>query len=278
MLKAHHEDNAMLSIGELSKTVQLTVKTIRLYQEKGLLEPTVVDDQTGYRYYDHSAVERARSIKVLRALDFSLADIAVLLEEASSGSNLAALLQTQRDKIDGKLKKFQGIQQSLDLILKQERELTMNKDEQTFKVEEKNVDDILIVGIRGKGVYEDSGERFSKLGRLAGRHMKGAPLNLFYDAEYKAEDADFESCFVVKKKVEHDDVECRVLPGGRCLSLIHKGAYDTVGRSYAALFQAIREQGLEPQLPSREVYVKGPGMIFKGNPAKYLTEIQVLVR
>ena len=31
-------------------------------------------------------------------------------------------------------------------------------------------------------------------------------------------------------------------------------------------------------MPTREVYLKGPGMIFKGNPNKYLTEIQILIR
>ena len=30
-------------------------------------------------------------------------------------------------------------------------------------------------------------------------------------------------------------------------------------------------------LPSREVYIKGPGMIFRGNPKKYLTEIQIMI-
>ena len=30
-------------------------------------------------------------------------------------------------------------------------------------------------------------------------------------------------------------------------------------------------------LPSREIYLKGPGMIFRGNPKKYVTEIQLLV-
>ena len=36
-----------------------------------------------------------------------------------------------------------------------------------------------------------------------------------------------------------------------------------------------RERKLEIVLPTREVYVKGPGMIFKGNPKNYLTEIQL---
>jgi hypothetical protein len=31
-------------------------------------------------------------------------------------------------------------------------------------------------------------------------------------------------------------------------------------------------------MPTREVYLKGPGMIFKGNPKRYLTEIQVPIR
>jgi effector-binding domain-containing protein len=29
--------------------------------------------------------------------------------------------------------------------------------------------------------------------------------------------------------------------------------------------------------PSREIYLKGPGMIFKGNPKNYLTEIQIFL-
>jgi effector-binding domain-containing protein len=30
-------------------------------------------------------------------------------------------------------------------------------------------------------------------------------------------------------------------------------------------------------LPTREVYLKGPGMIFRGNPKNYVTEIQIPV-
>jgi hypothetical protein len=30
-------------------------------------------------------------------------------------------------------------------------------------------------------------------------------------------------------------------------------------------------------VPCREVYIKGPGMIFKGNPKNYLTEIQLMI-
>jgi effector-binding domain-containing protein len=43
------------------------------------------------------------------------------------------------------------------------------------------------------------------------------------------------------------------------------------------VFEYLKSHKLEPLSPTREVYLKGPGMIFRGNPRKYLTEIQVLV-
>lgn len=36
----------------------------------------------------------------------------------------------------------------------------------------------------------------------------------------------------------------------------------------------VKDGGASPS-PTREVYVKGPGLIFKGNPKNYLTEIQL---
>ncbi len=69
----------MFTIGDFSKITGLTVKTIRFYHEKGLLTPTCVDEQTGYRYYDRSKVERARAIAHLRSLDLSIEEIGEIL-------------------------------------------------------------------------------------------------------------------------------------------------------------------------------------------------------
>jgi effector-binding domain-containing protein len=68
------------------------------------------------------------------------------------------------------------------------------------------------------------------------------------------------------------------LPGGKCVFVVHKGPYEQIGRSYAKLIEYVQQKGYEVEPPSREIYPKGPGMIFRGNPRNYLTEIQVLVR
>ena len=48
-----------------------------------------------------------------------------------------------------------------------------------------------------------------------------------------------------------------------------------MGKSYAKILHWVKERGYTILMPTREVYLKGPGMIFKGNPASYLTEIQI---
>ncbi len=75
-----------------------------------------------------------------------------------------------------------------------------------------------------------------------------------------------------------DGISVRELPGGRYVSLLHKGPYDQLGRSYAKVLEYICEKGYEITTPTREVYHKGPGMFFRGNPKNYLTEIQVFIK
>jgi effector-binding domain-containing protein len=72
-----------------------------------------------------------------------------------------------------------------------------------------------------------------------------------------------------------DGISVRTLPAGRCLCLIHQGPYEQLGRSYGKLLSAAAERSWKITLPTREVYLKGPGLIFKGNPKNYLTEIQL---
>ncbi len=241
------------------------------------LPPARVDPASGYRYYDRGSIERARVIVELRRLDFSLAECGEILAAGEDEADVLTFLERQKGAIEEKLKRYGKIKRSIERIIRDEKEAIMRAKGSTFEVEEKAVEAMLIAGIRTKGKYGECGKLFGRLGRSVGRHICGKPFNLYYDGEYKEEDADFESCFPVRKAVPAEGISIRELPGGRCLSLLHRGPYEELGRSYERLFGHLRGKGLKPLLPSREVYLKGPGMIFKGNPKKYLTEIQVLV-
>ena len=154
----------------------------------------------------------------------------------------------------------------------------MAMQKSTFEVEEKVLEPMLIAGVRMKGKYSDCGKGFAKIGKALGRYLCGKPLNLYYDGEYREEDADLEACIPVRKQVEVEGISVRELPGGKCVALLHQGPWDELGRSYTKILDYVKQKGYETLLPTREVYLKGPGMIFRGNPKKYLTEIQILIR
>jgi DNA-binding transcriptional MerR regulator len=64
-----------MSIGEFARRSRLSPKALRLYDELGLLPPAYVDEDSGYRYYAESQLDRARVIAALRQLQVSLAEI-----------------------------------------------------------------------------------------------------------------------------------------------------------------------------------------------------------
>lgn len=76
------QEEDVITIGELAARSRLSLKALRLYGERGLLPPAVVDARTGVRRYGPAQVERARRIALLRAAGLPLARIAVVLEAA----------------------------------------------------------------------------------------------------------------------------------------------------------------------------------------------------
>jgi DNA-binding transcriptional MerR regulator len=267
----------MLSIGEFSKVTGLTVKTLRLYDEKGLLPPTMTAADSGYRYYDPACADRARVIKRLRELDLSLEEIAEILRMGGDDADIVSILERHAAVIEERLTRFRNIHQALNTIITTEREAQMIAKTVEFNIEEKVLGKVLVAGIRATGRYDQSGARFGALGRALGMHINGKPLNLIYDSEYKENDADFESCMPVRKSFSKPGIQFHELDGGKAVSLLHRGSYHTIGESYCRVFDYVRSRQWTVRSPTREVYIKGPGMVFRGNPQKYLTEIQVLV-
>jgi DNA-binding transcriptional MerR regulator len=264
------------TIGEFSKMTALTVKSLRLYHEKELLVPSEIDDFTNYRYYDDANFETARVISILKRYDFSLAEIRQILDECQEEEDALLFFEKKLGEIEEKIQHYSKVSRDIELSIKFERERLMNS-ENSFDIEEKVVDSLLIAGHRMKGQYQDYGEGIKVVAKQCGRHINGKAMCLYHDGEYKENDADFEPFFPVRKGTSSSEVSVRELAGGRCVSLIHKGPYDTLSESYKAIYSYIKEKGYSTILPTREVYIKGPGMIFRGNPNNYLTEIQMFL-
>jgi len=268
----------MYSIGEMSRISGLTVRALRLYHERAILVATVVNPDTGYRYYDEVAVERGRAIAVLRSMLVSLEDIQALLTESTLDSDMIAILERHRDRIDVKRRELSAARKSIATWIDRETRERERMASAPVEIREIDLQPFLVAAIRFRGRYVDCGGAVARLGRTARGAANGDALALFHDGEFMDDGADIECCMPVSRDVSTANVTCRELPGGRALTVIHVGPYETIGRSYARAFKEAHARNGTVGLPTREVYLKGPGMILKGNPASYVTDLQLMVQ
>ena len=83
-----------MQIKEFADFTGVSVRTLHYYDEIGLLTPSYVDEQTGYRYYDGICLERMQEILFYRELDFPLKNICELL--SSPGYDKQKALEQQK--------------------------------------------------------------------------------------------------------------------------------------------------------------------------------------
>lgn len=111
----------MFQIGEVALRVTLSLRTVRYYEEAGLLMPT---GRTvgGFRLYDHNAIERLLLIKKMKPLGFTLEEMRSLLtlrdELLSSGidsDRRAELRETLRTWVVLAEEKLASLRQQVDV-------------------------------------------------------------------------------------------------------------------------------------------------------------------
>lgn len=70
----------MYSIGEFSKIGSITAKTLRYYDEIGLLRPAYVEQENRYRFYSEEQVYEILFIAELKSYDLRLEQIKAIME------------------------------------------------------------------------------------------------------------------------------------------------------------------------------------------------------
>lgn len=264
----------MYQIGEFSRMTKLTVKALRYYDEADILSPSCREKENGYRLYSDADYQKAKLILLLRGFDFSIGEIRDVLEHYDSRDDLRYYLAEKKAQMENRIRGYKKLIREMDAYLSQpEQEENM----MSYKIEVKTFEPVLVASIRFKGKYQDISNYIGKLYGAVKNKAAGAPFNLYYDCEYRETDADIEICIPVKEPVSGAGVETRRLPAMKAIVTMHVGPYEKLGEAYKALTDYATEQHFEMKTPARETYVKGPSMLFKGNPNKYETEIAIQI-
>lgn len=264
----------MYKIGEFSKITNLTIKALHYYDEENILTPSY-RDENNYRFYNEQDLKKAELIIFLKNLDFSIKEIKDVINNYVKEEDITYFLKEKKEIIKIKIKKQKEILEQLEkniLPNKGKKEIDLK-----YHIEEKEYEKIIVISIKYRGSYSDIGKYIGNLYREAKSNVSGPPINLFYDESYM-EDAQIELCLPLKKKIYSEKYEVKEIEKIRSISVIHNGSYETINYAYKALIDYAKENNLELEVPSRLIYHKGPGMIFKGNPNNYITEVIIPIK
>jgi predicted transcriptional regulator YdeE/DNA-binding transcriptional MerR regulator len=271
----------MLKIGEFSKLAQVSVKTLRYYDELGLLRPDWVDRYTGYRYYALQQLPWLNRILALRELGFSLVQIAHLLREDLPSSELQRLMRLRQVELEHQV---QAEQARLARVAARLRQIEQEGRQPRYEVLVKPVQTRLVAGIRDTiADYNDIGGLVGELrGYLRGRDITPGPLSpctaIYHDAEYMDRGADVEVVVPIEGRIKGNArVTVHELSGSATVaSVVHQGSYDRISDAYRALMAWTQANAYRAGGPNREIYLQG--FESEPDPSHFVTELQLPVQ
>jgi predicted transcriptional regulator YdeE/DNA-binding transcriptional MerR regulator len=253
----------MFKIGEFSKLGRVPIKTLRYYDEIGLLKPIGIDRFTRYRYYSLEQLPVLYRILGLKELGFTLEQVSCLIQGDLAPEQLTGLLQARRLELRQQLVDGQEQLKRLEARLQQ---LEVEGNLPRYEVVIKDVDPMWVASVSGLlPSYEDAERIFDRLftevyayADRQGVRNPGPSIALYQDAPVEGESIPVEALVPLPGPFPPaEPVRVYHLPRlEAAASLLHHGPFAALGDAYQALFQWIKSNDYRVCGPAREIYLR----------------------
>jgi DNA-binding transcriptional MerR regulator len=276
----------MFRIGDFSQLGQISIRTLRLYDEMGLLKPAEVDDFTDYRYYSLEQLPRLNRIVALKDLGFSLKEIPDFLEENVSLEDLREMLGRKQSEVTQKLQEEQTRLHRLEARLKQ---IELEDAPLGYDVTIKKIPAMTVFSKRNFVPNLEDMDKYCTLFYhqlyevITAQHLNviAPEFTLFHIREFTMENVDVEVCVVLdsdslgRLELPHDDTfTVRKLPTYKTVaSLVHHGLYRELYPAARALNIWAGTNGYHSTGAAREVHLSGP-IVETGKEKAVVIELQ----
>ncbi|WP_461215160.1 MerR family transcriptional regulator [Lacticaseibacillus sp. GG6-2] len=258
------------TIGQMAALNATTVKTLRYYDQIGLLKPARVDAASGYRYYTVAQFERLNTIQYLSRLGLSLATIQAHLAQPHTDSFLA-MLATQRQQIHHQIATLHRIDAQLEARIADIQTAAQAPVAQPFTqlLPQRNI-------VRLDTPIHHNDELELALRRMqsnAAIYIGGVGLLLDQAALLDGRFADYSGLFVL---VETNDTTTATLPAGEYACIRFNGDHTQAGDYYRRLLNQIAELNATVSGFACERTIIDQDI--SSDPAAYRTEIQIPIQ
>lgn len=266
----------MLKIGEFARIAQVSIVTLRHYDQLGLLKPQALDPETGYRYYSLEQLPRLNRILALKEFGFPLEQIAQLLEEGLSFEQLRGMFKLKQAQTQQMIDTEQA---RLTRIAARLRQIEQEGKLPNYDVLLKQVDELLVASSRESvpltGGFDQSYGKIASY--LEQQHVQpGSPMLIrLYSRSEQRDDGlyiDMETAIPLSDPLPgNEQITVQTLPGGLMACAVHTGDDLFLGQAYAALYRWMEENDCRLISPPRLVCLRRGEQI---SPAQHVTEVQ----
>ena len=262
----------LYKIGMFAQMNHITIKTLRFYEEQGLLIPAYVDGENGYRYYTMNQMADIQRITALKQAGFTLDDIKLI----NQGADTAYLLSTKKAAL---LKKIAELTSQIAVI---DGYLSGPAGTLDAPVLIRTIPAVTVASMKKRidsydelfSLMPEMGAEMERLGcRCA---LPEYCFTHYLEPGFRDEHILIETCEAVTEKKEDSAlVKFRELPEITAACIFHKGSYSNFSESYAAILRFIEENGYKICGNIRENYIDG--IWNKDREEDWLSEIQIPV-
>ncbi|MGB1249826.1 MAG: MerR family transcriptional regulator [Candidatus Promineifilaceae bacterium] len=268
---------ANLKISEFSRLGSVSVKTLRYYDEIGLLQPAAVDQWTKYRYYDAAQIMRLRRIMMFKQMGFALAEIGRILDDGLDNDKLLSLVRLRRTDVQQQLGQLEQRLGDLNHWIEQ---LQQENNMSNYEMQVKEVSPILVAMIRATAptqadlpaMFNQSfGQTWAHVGQQ-GAAAGSTSISIYYDEEWTGRDIQVGAAVPLSREIAATDaIAVTSLPAAMMATTTHVGPFRFLSQAFDALAQWLSAEGYKIVGPCREIYLSGNP---QGDQSDCVTEVQ----
>lgn len=268
----------LFKIGEIADIYQISVQTLRHYEDLGLLHPSYVDPNTHYRYYGIEQTEVLNMICYLRALDTPLSTIRSFLENRNI-DKMEQMLINQQNEIQQKITLLQNMQNMVERRLQILNSTKTNTLDQIQMIESPKLNYIYLKNHLQPKSYLDLETSILQLKKEQKQSVVflgnvGVGLS---EEHFSNQQFDFyDYVFILLNSEDYSFKQAEIIPASTTLSIQFHGNHTNALTSYQKLYSYMQEHQWKPNGFAREITLIDEGLT--SDASQYVTEIQIPVK
>ena len=252
----------MIKIGDFARLSQVSVVTLRYYDEMDLLKPVKVDAFTGYRFYSADQLPRLNRILALKDFGFSLEQIKLMLADGLTPEQLRGMLTMQRREVEKRLVEEQARLTRIEARL---RQIELEDKMPIYDVIVKIAPTMVVASRRviiptNDQVPHYLGPAYMEVYdyiQKQGVRDTGPCFALWHSPADVYENEDVEAIVPIDRPVKGTDrVQVYELPPTQVAAVVHHGTFEDFTQGHAALLEWMDANGYRIAGPYREIYIK----------------------